>query len=62
MIPKLLNLKTTVFDELAEEGVDTDIDALGGIDGVYEPDEAVKEFILCAHNGVLLCKRLIHLK
>ena len=25
MIPKLLNLKTTVFDELAEEGVNTDV-------------------------------------
>ncbi len=30
MIQKLLYLKPTVFDELAEEGVDTDIDTEGG--------------------------------
>ena len=29
MIPRLLNLKTTVFDELAEEGVDTDVNTEG---------------------------------
>ena len=32
----------------------TDLDALGGIDGVYEPNEAVKEFILCSHSALVL--------
>ena len=29
MIPKLLHLKTSVFDELAEEGVNTDVNTEG---------------------------------
>ena len=34
-----------------------DLDALGRIDGVDEPDEAVKEFILCSHRGLLFSHR-----